>query len=385
VKLTDRQVRNLKPGPKDQIISDGDRLYLRVYSTGGKTWLLRAEVNGRTRWTTLGRYPEMTLAQARAVAGGYAEAGIAMTVEKAATIFHKEVLTKQYRRPDIPWGRITLDVIPVIGHKRVSDLTRDDVFAALNRPLSRDSPVSANRLLADLQHMCTYFVDRGWLGANPTLGVTRRSVGGRERSRDRNLDWAELGQFIGILMGDRFDLSTRLALGLVLTTGQRPSEVLDITAGAIFGRWWAISDNKSSRPHKVYLSNQSAALLRVAFQQFGPRPFTSDHRALSRAAKRIGMGFTPHDLRRTMATRLSDLGVMPHVTEKMLNHRMEGVMAVYNRAEFLPERMAAWKLWGSALQRIKKAQRPGEKPRGPMGIHTPDVLQELLGEARDIP
>ncbi len=50
------------------------------------------------------------------------------------------------------------------------------------------------------------------------------------------------------------------------------------------------------------------------------------------------MRYTPHDLRRTMATRLSDLGVMPHVIEKMLNHQMEGVMAVYNRAEYLEER-----------------------------------------------
>jgi integrase len=65
--------------------------------------------------------------------------------------------------------------------------------------------------------------------------------------------------------------------------------------------------------------------------------------------------FTPHDLRRTAATRLNTLGVMPHVVEKILNHTMQGVMATYNRAEYERERIDAMQRWADELDRILAA------------------------------
>jgi integrase len=62
--------------------------------------------------------------------------------------------------------------------------------------------------------------------------------------------------------------------------------------------------------------------------------------------------WTPHDLRRTFSTRLGDLGVAPHVIERMLNHTAEGVAAIYNRAELLEERIAATRLWAAKLAEI---------------------------------
>jgi hypothetical protein len=63
-----------------------------------------------------------------------------------------------------------------------------------------------------------------------------------------------------------------------------------------------------------------------------------------------------------MATKLSDAGVAPHVIEKMLNHRMEGVMAVYNRAEYLPERKAGWILWGNVVAAVRREKKAGIAP-----------------------
>jgi integrase len=71
-----------------------------------------------------------------------------------------------------------------------------------------------------------------------------------------------------------------------------------------------------------------------------------------------GLTFTPHDLRRTFATRLSDLGVAPHVIEKLLNHKMPGVMAVYNRADYWPERVAAMEMW---CKKVGELRRRGKK------------------------
>jgi len=53
-----------------------------------------------------------------------------------------------------------------------------------------------------------------------------------------------------------------------------------------------------------------------------------------------------------MRTKMGDLGVMPHVAEKCLHHKLEGVLAVYDHGEYLPEREAAWKLWYAYLRRL---------------------------------
>ena len=63
--------------------------------------------------------------------------------------------------------------------------------------------------------------------------------------------------------------------------------------------------------------------------------------------------FTLHELRRTCATQLADLGVQPHVTEKILGHAMQGVMGIYNRHEYCDEQREALELWGDRLRQIK--------------------------------
>ena len=68
--------------------------------------------------------------------------------------------------------------------------------------------------------------------------------------------------------------------------------------------------------------------------------------------------WTPHDLRRTFSTRLGDLGVAPHIIEKLLNHTAEGVAGIYNRAELLEERIAATKAWAVELARVVSSPRP---------------------------
>lgn len=68
--------------------------------------------------------------------------------------------------------------------------------------------------------------------------------------------------------------------------------------------------------------------------------------------KRLGHSesWTLHDLRRTLATRLNDLGVAPHVVEQLLGHSLGGVMAIYNRSQYLPEKMAALDMWLEHLE-----------------------------------
>jgi integrase len=83
------------------------------------------------------------------------------------------------------------------------------------------------------------------------------------------------------------------------------------------------------------------------------RPAPLKGRSKAAATLLLARGkWSPHDLRRTMASRMGDLGIAPHVIERCLNHRPEGIRAVYQRSELLPERRAAFDQWGAKLERL---------------------------------
>jgi integrase len=111
-------------------------------------------------------------------------------------------------------------------------------------------------------------------------------------------------------------------------------------------------------PYAPRLSRQTLALLRGRDQSreliFGTATDTGVQAWLRRwcERQRISPAFRPHDLRRTCATRLNTLGVLPHVAEKILNHTMQGVMAVYNRADYKTERVESMQRWADELDRI---------------------------------
>ena len=74
------------------------------------------------------------------------------------------------------------------------------------------------------------------------------------------------------------------------------------------------------------------------------------NRFLRRIEASLGIGeFTAHDFRRTLATRLSEEGVAPHVIEKMLGHELGGVLSVYNKHEWIAEQKAAYELYAEKI------------------------------------
>jgi integrase len=356
--LSDRQIRGIKPAAKHQFISDGNGLYLRVHPSGKKQFVYRSRVSGSARWVTIGDFGAVTLADARRRALDFKDnAPTSVTVAEAFEAYYAKVVKRDYKRPEQVKARMALDILPALGKRYVSDITRADVANTLQKIVDRGSAVAANRTLADVKHMFDYCVDRGWIEASPAARIRQKIIGGKETARSRTLSDAELDAFFPMLRG--FYPLAAAVLYLCLLTGQRIGEVLGINRSEIAGVWWTIpaARTKANREQKVYLSVQARAALRLLFL-VGDAPFAemSKHtpaQSLARAA----VGYTPHDLRRTMATRLADLGVAPHVVEKMLNHKMTGVMAVYNHAEYLPEREVAWRRWGAWVAQKRRAGR----------------------------
>lgn len=368
--LTDRSIKNLKLTDKEYFVADRDGLYLRMRPTGTKTFIYRTQIGGKSKKETIGNYPAMGLAAARerCVELIAKKHHPLKTLQEAYDEWDRRVLTTK-KSPDQVRYRMKLHILSHLSEERLTDITRAQLSERLTA-VAETAPVQGNRVLGDIKLLLNYAVDRGWLENSPAERITTKSVGGTEPARTRVLAEEDLLHLFAALRSDRFGPKIRYALILLLLTGQRSGEVRGLTSAEVVGRTWTIpaertknSRVKNAKDHVVALPYATSLLAASTFKELGSFPFEGvERQELARAMTRMRFTTrtTPHDLRRTMATHMADLGVAPHVIEKCLNHALGGVMAIYNRAEYLPERRAAWRLWALYLMGLAKKKPPSE-------------------------
>lgn len=235
---------------------------------------------------------------------------------------------------------------------------RRQVAARLSE-IARDAgPYAANRARAALSAHFAWLVGTGAAEMNPVIGVPKPAP---EERRARVLTEDEIRRVLSACRDDDFGRIVRL----LLLTGQRRDEVaampwneLDL-AGAV----WRLPAKrvKNGLPHDVPLSGPAVELLAgsprlegraLVFGQ-GSGGFQGFSRAKATLDERSGVtGWRLHDLRRTAATGMNELGVLPHVVEAILNHisgHRAGVAGIYNRAIYAAEKRSALDLWATHL------------------------------------
>jgi len=196
-----------------------------------------------------------------------------------------------------------------------------------------------------------------------------------EHRRSRVLNDTEIRQLWSALdlNNKKMDIYrvSKLALKLILLTGQRPGEVAGMTWSEVDeDNFWNIPAErmKNGEPNRVPLNRMALDVINTARFYSGDRPhvFVSSYKpdkqmtrhALTRAVARhwaemgINEKFTPHDLRRTMRTRLAEIGVPDIIAERVLGHKLQGVMAVYNRHSYDQEKREALLKWEARLLEI---------------------------------
>lgn len=394
--LTDLQVRNLKARDSRYFHHFFDGFGLRVTPNGDKMFCYRYSHGGTRSMLTLGRYPAVSLKEALAkhaeartrVLRGEDPAGPkdAPTVQLLVDEFEREVLSKQ------PSGTNTLrqiqkDIVPGLGAKTaLTDLTRRDAVQIVDAVRKRGDRIG-NSAAAILARLGNFAVERGLLPASPFTALKKVRIDPKTRTLS---DW-EIARLWEGVQRIGIEPLTSLALRLVLATGQRPGEVAGMRQDEIDGALWIIpaSRYKTGVEQRVPLSPLALEVLREAsVHNWGsayvfpsPRPGADeagdpiDHpinrHTLSRAVLRklgdspdtdapapVADGtltlapFTPHDLRRTCRTGMAALGVPEHVAEKVLGHKLEGMMAVYNLHEYGDEKRAALDKWGAHIVRL---------------------------------
>lgn len=336
--LSDRLIRDSKPGATEKWISDGAGLYIRIRPNGTKTWFIRRKRAGKTTTETLGEFPAMNCAAARTA---LAKRSFAPNPEK---ISFGDLLEEWYSRRIEPRYRVTKNIRTYVdrakaefGSTALPRLTTPQLVKWL-QTYAEKTPVAANRCSSNLKLALNYAVECGYIERNPLQAVTIRVIGGEEKTRDRVLTDDEIR---AIWQSPHHHAAL---IRFLLLTGLRISEA---QKGYVDGDRFRADHTKNKSAHWVYLPP-------LAVEQLA-RPFDTSPTSVQLWLKHTYKAtFTPHDCRRTFATRMADIGIAPHIIEKCLNHRMQGVMGTYNRAEYEQERIEAAKAWADELQRIVK-------------------------------
>jgi integrase len=391
--LTDLKVKKLVPRDKRYEVLDGKGLSIRVMPTGSKSWVFRYMIDGRARRMTLGTYPALSLSEVReqhAKAMQDIERGIDPSIKKMEskaerktaptfTDLIKELWHMELKNQKSGVERKRLlekDIVPAWGKRKVADIKRRDIVLLLDHVRER-APITANRLHGSLSRLFNFAAERGIIEDSPCTRIKKPPEKGRSRvltDSEIKLLWKALDiNNAGI---DIYRIS-KLALTMVLLTGQRPGEVCGMAWDEIDNEgFWNIPAErmKGGEPNRVPLTDMALEVIDQARLYSGDKSFVfaSSHKsdgpvttqALAKAVlrHRDEMGFeerfTPHDLRRTLRTRLAELGIDDVVAERVLGHKLQGIMAIYNRHGYDKEKRQALERWEKKLRQIIGIEEP---------------------------
>lgn len=379
----------LPAGKTDALFWDDDMpgFGVRIRSGGKRTFIVQYRVGKQQRRLTLGRVEALDLSEARRAARaalGKAGLGEDTQATKAAArqarrlLFSKLVerfleRQKPRLRPKSysETERYLQTALRSLNDQQVDAISRADVAEKLAAIAKASGPVAADRARAAASSMFTWAMREGLAEANPVSMTNKHS---EANGKERTLTDAELALMWRHCREDDYGRIVRL---LVLT-GSRREEVAGMTWDEIDdgASLWTLpgARAKNRRAHEVPLSTEALAIIAKVEKRkdrnlqdrgllFGRRegPFSGWSVAKKSLDARIAehcekegikppAPWTLHDVRRTVATRMADLGIaQPHVVEAVLNHisgHKAGVAGVYNRATYREEKRQALEAWG---------------------------------------
>lgn len=370
--LTDTACRNAKPSDKPRKLADAGNMYLLVQPTGARLWRMNYRFEGKQKTLAFGKYPEVSLSEARArrdEAKKHLAAGLDPSDPKPVDAVSFEEVGREWLSDRKDWSpghlsrvvsRMEADIFPQIGHVAVSQIEAPMILAALRKIEARGAFEIAKRLRQTIGQVMRYAVATGRASRDPAAdlrGAMKPSPRVRHMAALREKD---LPEFMGKLAAYDGEVRTRLAIELVMHTFVRTGELRSARWSEIEGNLWRIPEErmKMGREHVVPLTRQTIAVLDQlrALPHDGFICQMSENTMLF-AMYRMGYHSraTTHGFRSTASTILNESGLWsPDAIERQLAHVPGNVVrSAYNAAQYLPERWKMMEWWSDYLDRMK--------------------------------
>lgn len=402
-RLDDVQIRHWVAAGKPVAKADGGGLTFTLSSAGAASWVLRYRYAGKPRELTLGRYPDVSLSAARDRARKerakiqegadvaaerqtkLREAKLAKSVRDIAADYMAKRF-KELAASTVKQRRQHIEalILPRIGSLPIKQITPEHVVHLLETVAKTKTANVVEVTATTLNELFKHAQARRAVAVNPCAGISASAITGKPPTpRQRlKLTQTELRSVLPALpsIGDW----NALVVKILLATCVRINELaraewkdVDLERGL-----WTIPD-ETSKTRTGFVVPLVPAVVKW-FQELevlacGSR-FVLPARTRQRARNNGGdwhfeqravnamlhklcdeldgkvRRFTPHDLRSTARSYLSDFGVAPIVAERCLNHKLAGLLAIYDQHDYLEERRAALTTWTEFLLACEAGQ-----------------------------
>lgn len=318
----------------------------------------------------------------------------------------EDYLTKHAKKKKTSWREderiLRKDVIPVWGNKKTKSITRRDVLDLLDSMQGRGDGIITNTFKI-IRRMFRFAVKQEIIATTPCYAFEKGEELPRPVAKERNLSEAEVKAFMTGIDRCAISKNIRCILKLILLTGQRPGEIVSMHTSEISGRWWEFTPKETiitkqiPRKQRIYLSDMAQQLIGASKNYIFPSPkikldenkepipthiteravayalrrnLTTHEvkpRAIPKASTKTKQRkpfvvtedkkltiekFTPHDLRRTCATMLSESGFSDEVVDAVLSHLKKGEIRTYNKNKYDKEKQQAMESWELKLSVI---------------------------------
>ncbi|WDP92312.1 MAG: site-specific integrase [Desulfobacter sp.] len=362
-----------------------------ISPTGTKSFSYQrwSKKHGKPLTRTIGKYPAVSIIEAREKANQLSmqinkgvNIQLAKNEEKTNTVkeFSKIFMeSKQDKRPNtikLYQGTLDLDIIPQIGNYQIGEVQDHHIESVLTKKINDGFPAKAHTVYLVLSNFFNFCVKKKQIEShkNPMTSVDKPAA---PEPRERTLNDAEMK----LLWENLTDSPCHNLLKILLLTGQRinetrlmefdqiKSENVNLSSDPDIDDWkeipvWTIPKGnvKTKNTHKIPLPPLVRSIIKHIQDQArteyvfpgrsGEQPVnpSTTTRFLQKFSKKQDIDVLgSHDLRRTVRTYLPKLRVDFIVSEKILNHRLKGMPAVYDLHDYLPEMYIALKKWEKYL------------------------------------
>lgn len=382
--LTNTQIEKAKSSDKEYNLADGKGLYLRIKPTGLKIWLFNYyhPLTEKRTNLSIGRYPEISLAQAREARNEflallarkidpkayYEQQKQEQQLSKHRTFLAIAEQWKAKKQGEIElktlvkyWRSLELHIFPFIGNYLIDEILPTVVIPPIKRVEERNTLDMAQRLCGYINEILNFAVNSGLIAFNPCLkiGKTFKRVSKQNNPR---ISSEELPDFIQSIEHAHIEPQTKNLIYFQMLTMTRPGEA----SGAEWGeidfktKLWTIPAErmKAREKHIVPLSKQAIAILqrqkevtgqfKYVFTKYGNNNEPMNPSSANVAIKRMGYQGkqTAHGLRGLARTYLAEQNITHEHAEACLAHKTGGnVSLAYNHSTYLKQRKKIMQLW----------------------------------------